>query len=76
MILLSLPFAFGPPRIVSAGKRVVLALASGIGFYIVNQIVANLGLILKLSAPLTSLLPIALAIGFAYFLLQREKVTV
>jgi len=75
MILLSLPFAFGHPRIVSIGKRVVLAFASGIGFYIVNQIVANLGLILKLSAPLTSLLPVALAMGFAYFLLRREKVT-
>ena len=76
MILLSLPFAFAPPRMVSIGKRVVLALGSGIGFYIISQIVANLGIILKLSAPLTSLLPVVLALGFAYFLLRREKVTV
>jgi len=73
MILLSIPFAFGLPRLVSIGKRIGLALASGLGFQIINQIVANLGLILKLSAPFVSLLPIAIALGFAYLLLRRAQ---
>jgi lipopolysaccharide export system permease protein len=73
MILLAIPFAFGLPRLVSIGKRIGLALGSGLAFQIVNQIVANLGLIMGLSAPLITLLPIIIAFGFAFFLLRRVQ---
>jgi lipopolysaccharide export system permease protein len=61
MILLSLPFVFGPPRSIPAGKRVVLASVVGLAFYLFHQIVGKLGLLAGLSAPLTALSPAAVA---------------
>jgi lipopolysaccharide export system permease protein len=61
MILLSLPFVFGPPRSSPVGKRMVLASVVGLGFYLFHQIVGELGLLLGLSAPVTALIPAAVA---------------
>ena len=55
------------------GKRILMALGAGLGFQIVNQLTANLGLMFKLSPALTSLAPIALALVFAAWLLTRSQ---
>ncbi len=73
MVLLAIPFAFGSPRLISVGKRILMALGAGLGFQIVNQLTANLGLMFKLSPALTSLAPIAVALAFAAWLLTRSQ---
>lgn len=73
MVLLAIPFAFGSPRLVSVGKRILMALGAGLGFQIINQLTANLGLVFKLDPVITSLVPILFALGFAGWLLTREQ---
>jgi lipopolysaccharide export system permease protein len=65
MILLSLPFVFGSPRSSPVGKRMLLATVVGIGFYLFQQIVGELGFLLDLSAPVTALFPAAVATAAA-----------
>lgn len=55
MVLLALPAAFGTPRAVSVGRRIILALVAGILFRITSQVVANSGLIFALPPALTTL---------------------
>lgn len=73
MVLLAIPFAFGSPRLVSVGKRILMALGAGLGFQIIDQVSGALGLLLKLSPALTNLAPIALALAFGLWLLTREQ---
>ncbi len=71
MTLLSLPFVFGGLRSASFGKRLALGSVLGVGFYLVNQIVANLGLLVGVSAPLIALTPI-LALFLLILLVMRR----
>jgi lipopolysaccharide export system permease protein len=71
MALMSVPFVFGLPRVANTGQRVLVGALIGIGFYLLNQIFANLGLLLNLNPALATLTPSAIIIGFAAFLLRR-----
>ncbi len=71
MTLLSLPFVFGALRSASFGKRLALGAVLGVGFHLVNQIAANLGLLLGISAPLIALTPI-LALFLLVLLVMRR----
>ncbi len=55
MVLLALPAAFGTPRSISVGRRIVLALGAGLLFRIASQVIANSGLILQLPPALGAL---------------------
>lgn len=57
MILVALPFAFGPLRSASAGKRIMLGGLVGIGYYLTTEILEHLGILLGASAFLTTLIP-------------------
>lgn len=70
MVLLSAPFVIGSLR-ARLGSRMVIAGVMGIGVYVLDQIVANAGLILELSPPLVALTPGILLICAAIFWLQR-----
>jgi lipopolysaccharide export system permease protein len=71
MVLLSLPFVFGPPRSMTVGLRITLGALVGIAFYLANQIIGYLGLLLDLPAPLTTLTPVALILGIALWQLRQ-----
>ncbi len=71
MIALAFPFVFGPLRSSSAGKRTVLAAIIGISFQLINQLVANLGLMLELNPLITTLGPIALILLLASLMITR-----
>jgi len=71
MIVLAFPFVFGPLRSSSAGKRTVLAAIIGISFQLINQLVANLGLMLDLNPLITTLGPIALILLLASQMIRR-----
>jgi len=70
MVLLSLPFVFGPPRGMTVGLRITLGAMVGIAFYLANQIIGYLGLLLEFPAPLTTLTPVALILGIAIWRLR------
>jgi lipopolysaccharide export system permease protein len=57
MILLALPFAFGPLRSASAGKRIMIGGLVGIGYYLTTEILEHLGILLGASAFLTTSIP-------------------
>jgi len=65
MILLSVPFVFGSVR-GGIGNRLVLAGVTGICVYLLDQIVANIGLLLNLSFPLVAFAPGLLLIWLAF----------
>jgi lipopolysaccharide export system permease protein len=57
MILVALPFAFGPLRSASAGKRIMLGGLVGIGYFLTTEILEHLGILLGASAFLTTIIP-------------------
>lgn len=71
MMLCSFPFVFGSLRTSSAGKRIVLATITGIAFQLVSQLLANLGLMLDISPPLTTLMPIVVFLLLGAILMRR-----
>ncbi len=73
MTLLALPFVFGPLRAASFGKRLALGAVFGVGFYLLNQIVANLGLLIGISAPVVVVAPILALILLTVLILRRIR---
>ena len=74
MVLLSLPFVFGgSPRSTSFSLRLVLGITTGLTFFILDQIIANLGLVLGLSAPIIALIPVVAALTLAGLLFYRPQ---
>lgn len=57
MILLAVPFSIGAPRSASIGSRIALGALVGLGVYLADQIIANVGMLLNLSPPLIALGP-------------------
>lgn len=71
MILLAIPFVFGQLRSVAIGQRILVGALLGIGFYMLNQTVGNIGLVYDLSPIFSALIPPILFFGLAIFLLKR-----
>lgn len=72
MILLAVPFSLGTPRGASIGSRVVLGGIVGLGVYLVDQLIANVGLLLALSPPLIALGPAVALLLVALVALRRS----
>ena len=71
MVFVALPFAFGPLRSASAGKRMMLGGMVGIGFYLTTEILEHLGILFGASAFVTTLIPflaIVLAAGIIWWM--------
>jgi len=71
MVIVAIPFVFGPLREATAGKRILHGSLLGATFHFISHIVAHLGTILHLSAALTVLSPIAVLCGVAFWLYRR-----
>lgn len=71
MMLCSFPFIFGSLRTTSAGKRIVLAAISGFAFQLISQLMFSLGLMLNISPPLSTLMPIAVFLVLGAVLMRR-----
>lgn len=70
MLLLSVPFVFGSVR-VGLGNRLVLAALTGLAVYLLDQIIANAGLLLDLNPALSAILPGLVLITIANIWLHR-----
>ena len=71
MVLLSIPFVFGPLRSVGIGSRILVGALVGIGYHLFGQMFSYVGLVYKLNPAFTSLLPTMLAILVVVVLLRR-----
>ncbi|MDV6344590.1 LPS export ABC transporter permease LptG [Nitrosomonas sp. Is37] len=70
MILLGIPFIFGSVR-EGLGGKLTLATIIGVGVYLLDQIIANAGLLLHLNLVLTSFLPSLTLIALTILWLRR-----
>ncbi len=67
MIMLSLPFVFGPARSASLGWRIMAGAIIGVAFFFLNQILGYAGLIIQISPAWTTLIPaLALLAGSVF----------
>jgi lipopolysaccharide export system permease protein len=71
MIMIAVPFVFGPLRTRSTGQRVMIGAMIGIVFSLVQQITTHLGLLLNLSPALTATMPSFLLMAVALYLFRR-----
>jgi lipopolysaccharide export system permease protein len=71
MVLLAVPFVFGPMRSVGSGKMIFMGAMTGIVFYMIKQIVENTGLLLGVTPVLTVSVPVVLTVTAALLLMRR-----
>ncbi len=71
MVFLSVPFVFGPLRSVGVGHRILVGTLAGIGFHILNQMFAYMGLVFGLNPMFSALFPAGLAFLAGYAMLRR-----
>ena len=71
MVLLSLPFIFGPTRIITTGKRIIIGSSVGIVFYLGDQLIIHIGLLLSLLPIMTAMTPVILISGIALWQLRK-----
>lgn len=73
MILLAIPFVFGPLRGVTMGLRLVTGMMVGFGFYLLNQFAGPMSVVYQVPPILAALLPTVLFAGIGGFLLMKVK---
>ena len=73
MILLAIPFIFGPTRSMSAGHRILLGTLTGIGFYLFGQVFGYVGLVYEVNPFLASTMPSFIFLGVAIYLMRLVK---
>jgi lipopolysaccharide export system permease protein len=68
MILVAIPFVFGPLRMAAAGKRVFIGSLAGLGYYLMTEIFKNVGILFGASPFLTTAAPfLILSVGTFIF---------
>ncbi|GBE10697.1 lipopolysaccharide export system permease protein LptG [bacterium BMS3Bbin12] len=73
MILVAIPFLFGPLRSVSTGLRITLGGTVGLAFYLISQISGYMGLLLGLNPAVTALAPATLLLVIGLWALRRVR---
>ena len=57
MLLVALPFVFGPLRTTGAGQRILVGVLVGMGFFLLNQGLNQMGLVYGFNPVLSAILP-------------------
>jgi len=73
MVMISLPFVFGSGERGGIGRRVLLGAGVGVLFYLVDQVVAQLGLLVKLDPAITATAPAFVLFVTALLFAQRIR---
>lgn len=71
MIFLAVPFVFGSLRSVAIGQRILIGALLGVGFYMINQIMGNVGLVYEFNPLISALFPPILCLSVAMILMRR-----
>jgi lipopolysaccharide export system permease protein len=72
MILVAIPFAFGPLRMAAAGKRVFIGSLAGLGYYLVTEIFKHVGILFGASPFLTTVAPFLILSGITVVFWRRH----
>jgi lipopolysaccharide export system permease protein len=72
MMLMALSFIFGPLRSVTMAARVLMGILTGFGFWMANEVFGPVALVYQLPPILGAILPSALFIGLATYLMQKK----
>ena len=73
MVLVAIPFVFGPLRGVSIGLRLLSGIMVGLVFYVLNQLATSFGLAYQSSPILAALILPILFLMFAFFLFWWKR---
>ena len=73
MIILAVPFVFGPLRSVGVGQRIFVGTLFGIGYFLIDQTTGHLGLVYGLSPLVSVLVAPVLFFCVALFLFRRVR---
>ena len=73
MLMLALPFVFGPLRSSSTGQRMLVGMLIGIGFYMFNTMFMQTGVVFGLDPFATAWLPTFLLGGISVLAVRRIK---
>ncbi|UCE89761.1 MAG: LPS export ABC transporter permease LptG [Pseudomonadota bacterium] len=72
MVLIAVPFVLGSMRNISVGRRVVIGFFAGLGFFILNRIVGQAGLVYDIHPLLSATLPTVVVMVGAILLMRRS----
>lgn len=73
MVLLAIPFVFGPLRSVGIGQRILVGLLVGLGFHLSNQMSGYLGVVYRLDPMLSAIAPTLAFTVLALVLMRRVR---
>lgn len=71
MLLLALPFIFTSQRSANVGQRIFIGITVGIGFYLINRVLNELGSVFGFSPIMSAFLPVLLFFGISLLALRR-----
>lgn len=71
MLLLAVPFVFGPLRSVGIGQRIMVGFLVGLAFFLVNQSFNHLGVVYNIPPMLSAALPAGVFFVLALVMLRR-----
>jgi lipopolysaccharide export system permease protein len=57
MILVAIPFVFGPLQMAAAGKRIFIGSLTGLGYYLMTEIFKYVGILFGASPLVTTIAP-------------------
>ncbi|AOU99676.1 LPS export ABC transporter permease LptG [Acidihalobacter yilgarnensis] len=73
MLMLAIPFVFGSQRSGGAGQRLFIGIVVGVGFYFLNRLSNQVGLVFGLAPLLSAMLPLGLFLFVSLFALRRLR---
>lgn len=73
MMLLAIPFIFGPLRSTTMGAKFLVGALAGFGFYILNRVFGMLGPILQISSFLLAPVPLLLFTLLGFHLMRKVR---
>ena len=73
MVLIAIPFVFGQHNRGGIGRRVLLGSGLGVLFYLIDQVLAQLGLLAEFNPALTATAPAAMLFLLALLMLRRVR---
>ncbi|MDX1812868.1 MAG: LPS export ABC transporter permease LptG [Gammaproteobacteria bacterium] len=73
MVLLAIPIIMGSVRSMTAGHRILIGTLTGIGFYLLSQVFAYMGLVFEIAPALTAFLPVVAFSFVAFYLMKRVR---
>lgn len=71
MILLAIPYVFGSLRTVAIGQRLLIGALLGVGFFMLNQTVGNMGLVYHWNPIISALVPPLIFLTLAILFIRR-----